>query len=155
MRPAELSGLAFWVPLAVGAGALAVTIVIQGLAVNATVGLVRHARAHGHAGAGFWTDLAIVALAISIAGVAHLVGIGVWALVFMRCGEFAGFTAAYYHSGVNYTTLGYGDVIMTPPWRLLGPLEAAAGMLMFGVSTALLFAVIQALLQIRFVDLRS
>jgi hypothetical protein len=44
---------------------------------------------------------------------------------------------------------------MTPSWRLLGPLEAADGMLMFGVSTAMIFAVILLLIQIRFVDLRE
>jgi hypothetical protein len=51
--------------------------------------------------------------------------------------------------------LGYGDLIMTPSWRLLGPLEAADGMLMFGVSTALIFAVIQRLIQDRFADLKD
>jgi hypothetical protein len=44
---------------------------------------------------------------------------------------------------------------MTPSWRLLGPLEAANGMLMFGVSTAMIFAVIQRLIQARFLDLRD
>jgi hypothetical protein len=43
---------------------------------------------------------------------------------------------------------------MTPPWRLLGPLEAATGMLMFGVSTAVIFAVMQRLIYERFADLR-
>ena len=46
-------------------------------------------------------------------------------------------------------------LIMTPPWRVLGPLEAANGMLMFGVTTALVFAVIQRLLHARFVALRD
>jgi hypothetical protein len=36
---------------------------------------------------------------------------------------------------------------------LLGPLEAANGMLMFGVTTAMIFALIQWLIQLRFVDL--
>jgi hypothetical protein len=44
---------------------------------------------------------------------------------------------------------------MTPAWRLLGPLEAADGMLMFGVSTAIIFALIQRLIHDRFVDLRE
>lgn len=43
---------------------------------------------------------------------------------------------------------------MVPHWRLFGPLEAADGMLMFGVSTAMIFAVIQGLIQARFVDLK-
>jgi hypothetical protein len=51
--------------------------------------------------------------------------------------------------------LGYGDVVMTPSWRMLGPLEAADGMLMFGVSTAIIFALTQRLLQGRFADLKE
>jgi hypothetical protein len=51
---------------------------------------------------------------------------------------------------MNYTTLGDSEKVMSPSWRLLAPLEAANGMLMFGVSTAMLFAVIQRLFQIRF-----
>ena len=54
---------------------------------------------------------------------AHLIEIAIWAVLFLVCGEFFNFGTAYYHSAVNYTTLGYGDVIMTPSWRMLGPLR--------------------------------
>ena len=57
------------------------------------------------------------------------------------CGEFPDIGTAYYHPAVNYTTLGYGDLIMTSSWKLLGPMEASDGMLMFGVSTTIIFAV--------------
>jgi hypothetical protein len=147
--------IAILIPLAVGASAVASTIFIRALAVIATVNFVRYERRLGRTGAGFGIDLAIVALAISVALVAHLIEIACWAVLFVVCGEFPEFGTAYYHSAVNYTTLGYGDVIMTPSWRMLGPLEAANGMLMFGVSTALIFAVIQRLIQARFVDLKS
>jgi hypothetical protein len=73
-------------------------------------------------------------------------------MVFDFCGEFTQFATAFYHSSMNYTTLGYGDVVMSASWKLFGPLEAANGMLMFGVSTAMIFAVIQGLIQIRFRD---
>ena len=64
----------------------------------------------------------------------------IWALVFEFCGEFSQLSAAVYHSAVNYTSLGYGDVVMSAEWRFLGPLETADGMLMFGVSTEMMFA---------------
>jgi hypothetical protein len=41
---------------------------------------------------------------------------------------------------------------MSPAWRLLGPLETASGMLLFGVSTAMIFAVIQRLFEAKYVD---
>ena len=67
-------------------------------------------------------DLTIAALAISFAFVAHLIEIALWAVLLMICGEFREFGNAFYHSAVNYTTLGYGDLLMTPSWRFLGPL---------------------------------
>jgi hypothetical protein len=147
--------IAILLPLAVGAIAVVCTIFVRALAVVATINFVRHQRRLGHIGVGFWIDFSIVGLAISIALVAHLIEIACWAVLFVICGEFAEFGTAYYHSAVNYTTLGYGDVIMTPSWKMLGPLEAANGMLMFGVSTAIIFAVMQRLVQARFTDLRS
>lgn len=147
--------IAILMPLAVGASAVVCTIFIRAVAVSVTVNFVRHQRRLGRAGAGFWIDFSIVTLAISIALVAHLVEIACWAVLFVICGEFGEFGAAYYHSAVNYTTLGYGDVIMSPSWRMLGPLEAANGMLMFGVSTAIIFTVIQRLIQTRFTELRD
>jgi hypothetical protein len=109
----------------------------------------------GRAGASFGHNVAIVAAAILVAFTAHLVEIAVWAIVFVICGEFREVAIAFDHSAVNYTTLGYGNVVMTPSWRLLGPLEAANGMLMFGVTTAMIFAVIQRLVRARLPDLRD
>lgn len=151
----QVHRVAILIPLAVGAGAVACTIIVRALALVATVNLIRHERKLGRAGAGFWIDFSIIAVAIAVALVSHLMEIAVWAVLFLVCGEFSDFGIAYYHSAVNYTTLGYGDVLMTPSWRMLGPLEAANGMLMFGVSTAIIFAVIQRLIQARFADLRD
>ena len=147
--------VAILVPLAVGACAVLFTILIHALAVGATVNFIRHEKRLGREGAGFWIDLTIVVLTISFVFLAHLVEIALWAVLFLMCGEFQSFGFAFYHSAVNYTTLGYGDVIMSPSWKLLGPLEAADGALMFGVSTAMIFAVTQRLILAQFADLRN
>jgi Ion channel len=154
-RMTQIHRIATLLPLAVGASAVVCTIFIHALTLSATVNFVRHERRLGRAGTNVWINVAIVALAMLFALVAHLIEIALWAVLFVICGEFPEFGTAYYHSAVNYTTLGYGDVIMTPSWRLLGPLEAANGTLMFGVSTAMIFAVIQRLILARFVDLRD
>lgn len=151
----QVHRVAILIPLALGASAVAFMIIIRALAVSATVNWIRRERRLGRVGARFSIDLSIAAVAIAVALVAHLIEIGIWAVLFLVCGEFSDFGTAYYHSAVNYTTLGYGDVMMTPSWRMLGPLEAASGMLMFGVSTAIIFAVIQRLIQARFADLRD
>ena len=151
----QIHRIAIAVPLAVGATAVICTTMIHALPLSATVNFVRREKRLGRAGRDFWIDTGIVALAILYAFVAHLLEIALWAVLFVICGEFADFGTAYYHSAVNYTSLGYGDMIMSPSWKLLGPLETANGMLLFGVSTAMIFAVIQRLVQTRFVDLKD
>jgi len=146
--------LAIVFPLVVGVGVVICTIFVHALALVATVNLFRHERKLGRVGTGALIDLTIVALVISFAFVAHLIEIALWAVLFVLCGEFQEFGTAYYFSAVNYTTLGYGDLLLTPSWRLLGPLEATNGALMFGVSAAMVFAVIQRLVLARFEDLR-
>jgi hypothetical protein len=151
----QIHRIAILAPLAVGLVAVICTIMIHALPLSATVDFVRRERKLGHEGTNVWVDMGIVALAISYALGAHLVEIALWAVLYVVCGEFADFGTAYYHSAVNYTSLGYGDLIMSPSWKLLGPLETANGMLLFGVSTAMTFAVIQRLVKARFVDLKD
>ena len=143
------------IPLAVGVITFTCTIFVHVLPLGTTVTIVRRETRLGLAGISFWSDFIIVALIILFSLVAHLIEIALWAAAFMICGEFHEFGIAYYHSAVNYTTLGYGDLIMSPKWRLLGPLEAANGIMMFGVSTAMIFTLILRLTRARFVDLRD
>jgi hypothetical protein len=55
--------------------------------------------------------------------------------------------AAFYFSGTTYTTVGYGDVALAKPWRLLGPLEGLIGILMCGLSTGYFFVVVNRMYQ--------
>jgi len=142
-------------PLSIGIGVIMCSIFVHALPLSAAVDFLRRQRKLGHVGTSFWYDFVIVAMTISFTLVAHLVEIALWAVLLEWCGEFPEFGSAFYHSAGNYTSVGYGDLIMSPTWRLLGPLEAANGMLMFGVSTAMIFAVIQWLIQARFADLRQ
>jgi len=151
----QIHRVAILTPLALGAVAGLATILIHSLAMGTTVNYFRHEKRLGRPGAGPLIDFVIVVSAISFAFAAHLIEIALWAWLFVICGEFQDFGIAYYHSAVNYTTLGYGDLIMSPAWRLLGPLEAANGALMFGVSTAMIFAVVQRLILARYADLRE
>ncbi|WP_295406666.1 ion channel [uncultured Thiocystis sp.] len=75
---------------------------------------------------------------------AHLAEAMAWGLLLWRAGLAPSFSEGVYFSATSMTALGYGDVVLPPPWRLLGPLAAISGLLMFGCSTAFLFVVIQA-----------
>ena len=84
--------------------------------------------------------LAVSMLAMMIANVLQ---IALWGCLFLQLGQFEAFYPAIYHSAVNFTSLGYGDVVMGPEWKLLGPLEAANGVLMMSMTAAALTAILQ------------
>jgi hypothetical protein len=77
----------------------------------------------------------------------NLLQITIWGWLFIACGEFKEFATAFYHSVVNFSTLGYGDLVMSEKRRILGALEAANGVLMFGLTTSILFLVLNELIK--------
>ncbi len=77
----------------------------------------------------------------------NLLQISLWAVLFLFFGEFGDFSTAFYHSVVNFSTLGYGDLVMSEARRLLGALEAVNGVLMFGLTTGVLFLILSELMK--------
>ena len=65
-----------------------------------------------------------------------------WGLFFWWRGCLPDIASALYYSGVTYTTVGYGDLVLPWEWRLFGPVEGLTGILMCGLSTASFFAVV-------------
>jgi ion channel len=72
----------------------------------------------------------------------HLTEISVWGLLYFWQGCLPDAESAFYFSAGAYTTIGSGDLVLPKPWRMLAPLEALMGALMFGLSTGLFFAVV-------------
>ena len=91
----------------------------------------------------FVSSLVVVNGVMLLLVIGNLIQVAIWALLFEVLGEFNQFGAAFYHSAVNFSTLGYGDIVMSDQHKLLGPLEAINGVLMIGVSTAALMATFQ------------
>ncbi|MET0580827.1 MAG: potassium channel family protein [Pseudoxanthomonas sp.] len=88
------------------------------------------------------TDVLLLSMVMLLTLLGNCVQIAIWAGLFVLLGEFADFPSAVYHSWVNFVTLGYGDIVMSERWRMLGPLEAANGILMFGISTSVMTAAV-------------
>jgi hypothetical protein len=89
----------------------------------------------------------LVAMLAMMAG--NFVQIILWGSLFLWLGEFNELYDAIYHSAVNFSSLGYGDIVMTKNWRLLGPLEAVNGVLMLGMTAAALMVILQHLIKIQ------
>jgi hypothetical protein len=126
----------------VGIGVALSALVIQAVAAVLGVEVINTLLAKRAVGAHLSRNSLATLMLILILLVGHVAQIAVWALAFVATGEFGEFVVAFYHSAVNYTTLGHGDIVMSPPWRLLGPLEAVSGTLAFGWSTAAIVTVV-------------
>jgi hypothetical protein len=72
----------------------------------------------------------------------HLTEISVWGLFYFWQACLPDAESAFYFSGVTYTGVGYGDLALPKPWRMLAPIETLTGILMCGLSTGLFFAVV-------------
>ena len=81
--------------------------------------------------ASLWVDVLLLITVMLLTLLCNFAQMAIWAALFMILGEFSDFTTALYHSAVNFITLGYGDIVMSKRWRMLGPIEAANGILMF------------------------
>jgi Ion channel len=91
--------------------------------------------------------IAVMVAVVSVLMAAHVVEVIIWSLVYAIVGAASAGVDLLYFAFVNYTTLGYGDVIPVERWRLLGPLTAMNGVLLFGWSTAVIFHVLLRIMQ--------
>lgn len=95
------------------------------------------------AGRGLFVGIRLLAVVTLAMMAGTLVQIALWAGLFVWLGEFDQAYGAIYHSAVNFSSLGYGDIVMRREHRLLGPLEAVNGVLMLGMTAAALMAILQ------------
>jgi hypothetical protein len=120
--------------------AITVTVHFFGLLMLAWV-LSKHGhRFHAHDS---WSGLGASVLVVVFGLMAmHTLEIWLYAVAFRAVGALGDFETALYFSTTSFTTLGYGDVVLDRKWRLFGAIEGANGLLLWGWSTAFLFAVI-------------
>ncbi len=90
-----------------------------------------------------WKRATLVASLVLTMFVAALIEVVVWAGTYLWLGAIDEVERAVYFSMVTFTTLGYGEIVLSESWRLLASFEAANGIIMFGWTTALIFAVVQ------------
>ncbi|HEY1453538.1 MAG TPA: hypothetical protein VGF57_08760 [Roseiarcus sp.] len=143
------SPIAILIPLIVGLAATVATIAIHGVVFHAIIMSLSRDLKRGLLGVRIWMNLTFIMAAILLAFAGHLAEIVLWAFALGATGAVADIGAAVYSSAGSYTTSG-SDIVLPPQWRLLAPLEAVDGMLMFGVSTAFIFAVVNRLIHARY-----
>ena len=134
--------------LLVGSAVSLCNIAIHGLVMATVVQLAsRIAGTMGTVRQSLRLNIVMVAAAsiaiVPVLMVAHLSEVMVWSLAYVIVKAAPAGADPVYFAFVNYTTLGYGDVIPVERWRLLGPITAMNGVLLFGWSTAVIFEVLR------------
>jgi len=112
------------------------------------VALLRLLSAHSHHVDGYSEVLRqIMLLIFAVLGIVALHTVEIWsyALVYIAVGALKGFEPALYFSTVSFTTLGFGDIVLDPAWRILSAIEGANGLILFGWSTAFLISLMRKL----------
>jgi hypothetical protein len=128
-----------------GAFSLA-NIAIHALAMAAVIGAGRAASAH-HAARPTVRLVVVMIATVAVLMAFHIAEIGVWSLAYALLDVVPEGADRFYFAFVNYTTLGYGDIVPVAEWRLIGPMTAMNGVLLFGWSTAVIFEVLWKALQ--------
>jgi hypothetical protein len=98
--------------------------------------------------------IAVMIMAVSILMASHACEVVVWSLVYAGVDAAPAGTDLTYFAFVTYTTLG-GDVVPVEHWRLLGPITAMNGVLLFGWSTAVIFEVMRRAMARDFEDVEA
>jgi len=92
--------------------------------------------------------IAVMIATISVLMAAHVAEVFVWSLAYAIVDAAPAGADRVYFAFVNYTTLGYGDILPIPNWRILGPMAAMNGILLFGWSTAVIYDVLRTSAQV-------
>ena len=71
----------------------------------------------------------------------HTIEIWCYAVAYLALGVFADFPTALYFSATAFSTLGFGDIVIGPDWRLFGSVEGVTGLILIGWSSAFLLSV--------------
>ena len=119
---------------------VAVTVAVHAAGLSALLRVLM--TSHGAPPSRFWPITWLLIRVTWMLLLIHLSEIAVWALFYVWSGSLPDAETALYFSGVTYTTLGYGDLVLTEPGRMLGPVEGLTGILMCGLSTGYFFAVL-------------
>jgi hypothetical protein len=126
---------------------VATTVVVHAVGIAVLLRLIL--RRHTQLPTNVWPMIRLVVGVTWALILIHLIEVAIWALFFLWAECLPDAESAFYFSGVTYATVGYGDVVLPQPWRMLGPLEGLTGILMCGLSTGFFFAVFSRILGAR------
>lgn len=126
-----------WLQLLLAALSIGATTTVQALFVGVAIEVRPHVTGHIRAIGRWWLSAMFGAAALWML-LGQVAGVWLWTGMLVALGAFAELEEALYFTIASYTTVGFGDIVAPPDWRILGASIAANGMLGFGIATAAL-----------------
>jgi hypothetical protein len=132
-----------WLARSLAAGTLMVagTVLIHFFGLIVLMRIMGAGNAHKRARGNLFGQASVILLVVFGIIALHTIEIWSYALVYLRLDEIESFERALYFSTVTFVALGYGDVVLSPQWRLLSAIEAANGVILIAWSTTFMFTV--------------
>ncbi|MEY2901223.1 MAG: hypothetical protein RLY89_329 [Bacteroidota bacterium] len=133
-------------PVLISVGIILVSIGIHGLGNTYLVLFLYKKQQNAIKKLGFKSAFQVLSFTALLLMLVHFLEIVIWAAAYLAIPEIrqlANFEEAIYFSMVTYATVGYGDIVLEPQWRIMSGFEAMSGILLFGWSTAMLFSIVQ------------
>ncbi len=132
------------IPFAIGAVGIGVTVALHAFATNWLIRILKRFSPTLAGTNQFKSPLILSFVAVFFAA-KHFLDMLLWAVGYwiFAAGQFDDFQSALYFSSVTYTSLGYGDIVLSGYWRLLCGVQAINGVLLFGWTGALMFVMVQ------------
>lgn len=121
---------------------IVVTIFIHAGGMTLSVAMLRTLHASNWVQRSRFAKATAVSFLVLTMFIATLLETVLWGILYLSAGAIEGVEKAFYFSMVTYTSLGYGDIVLEKPWRLLASFQAANGVIVFGWTTALIFAAV-------------
>jgi len=127
-----------FIQLLLGAFIVTLTIIVQVIVLSILDRYYVHVRTHLVEGRGTIQKIVVVSTSVLWLVLGITINTWIWALAFLFTGEFINLEEALYFAIASFTTLGYGDLLLSQDWRIFGALSAVNGLIVFGLNTAFL-----------------
>jgi len=135
----------FFPQLFIGTVLICVTVIIHAIFLDVLIRWIGNAS--NAARLTFKRHWKIPMLVCSVLGVfvAHIVQIWLWAMFYLWVNVLPTLEEALYFSTSTFTTVGFGDIVLSENWRLVSSFQSANGFILFGWSTAFIFEIMSRL----------